>query len=236
MSETKINIAPLSMHTITVKLFTHLEKSVITEFGKEGKQLIQQAVKNFGYKDAEEIAKEGTMNGVNHRLYSYIPRNHQTESNYENETIYALMAKLFAQIAKAIVDQFGEKGKDAVREGVRTFGEERGRGIRQRARANREDNRRENYLTNYDMPRSELFTFTTDYKEGEIEQNFTVCPFGQQWADDNMHEYGILYCEMIDPAVAKGFNPDFEVEHDQYILKDGNCHFRFKLKDRGEND
>ncbi|GAA0492239.1 hypothetical protein GCM10008986_18130 [Salinibacillus aidingensis] len=232
MNETKINIPPLSMDGITAKLFTHVEKSVIQDFGQEGKKLIEQGVENFGYKDAEEIAKQATVDGINHRLFSYIPRNHRADRNYdENLTIYALMAKLFAQIAKAVVAQFGEKGKDAIREGVRTFGEERGRGIAQRARANGENNARENYLTNYDMPRSELFTFSTEYKEGEIEQNFTVCPFGQQWADDSMHEYGILYCQMIDPAVAKGFNPNFEVEHDQYILREGNCHFRFKLKD-----
>lgn len=236
MSKTEIHIPPLSMDTITAKLFTHLEKSIIKSFGEEGKTLIQQGVENFGYKDAEKIAIEATKDGVIHRLYSYIPRNHQAERNYENLTIYALMAKLFAQIAKAVVDRFGEKGKDAVREGVRTFGEERGRGIAQRARANGKDNTRENYLTNYDMGRSDLFTYTTEYKDGEIEQNFTVCPFGQQWADDDMHEYGILYCEMIDPAIARGYNPDFKVEHDQYILKEGNCHFRFILEDKKEND
>ena len=236
MGETKIHIPPLSMDTITSKLFTHLEKSVITAFGEEGKDLLQQGVENFGYKDAEEIALQATKDGEIHRLYSYIPRNHQAEKKYEDLTIYALMAKLFAQISKAVIDRFGDKGKDAIREGVRTFGEERGLGIAQRARVNGEKNTRENYLTNYDMGRSELFTYTTEYKEGEIEQNFTVCPFGQQWADDNMHEYGILYCEMIDPAVARGYNPEFKVEHDKYVLKDGHCHFRFKLEDNKYND
>ncbi|WP_453991451.1 L-2-amino-thiazoline-4-carboxylic acid hydrolase [Bacillus nitroreducens] len=232
MNKERVQIPPLSMHNITTKLFTHLEASVVSEFGTEGKDLLQKGVENFGFKDAEIIAKQGTIDGENHTLFNYIPMNHSDEIKYPNLTIYALMAKLFAQISKAVVDRFGEKGKDAIREGVRTFGEERGRGIAQRARANGEENSRENYLTNYDMGRSELFTYTTEYKPGEIEQNFTVCPFGQQWADDNMHEYGILYCQMIDPAVAKGFNPEFEVEHDKYILIDGNCHFRFKLADK----
>ncbi|PAV28031.1 hypothetical protein CIL05_19135 [Virgibacillus profundi] len=220
------------MYAITAKLFTHVEKSVVSAFGEKGKTLIQQGVGNFGYKDAEEIGKQATVDGENHRLFNYIPNDHQTQNQYEDQTIYALMAKLFAQISKSVVDRFGEKGENTVREGVRTFGEERGRGIAQRARANGEDNTRENYLTNYDMGRSELFNFTTDYKENEIEQNFTVCPFGQQWADDDMHKYGILYCQMIDPAVAQGYNPDFEVEHEKYILKEGNCHFRFKLEDK----
>jgi len=231
MSETKINIPPLSMHAITARLFTHVEKSVVEQFGTEGKTLIQQGVKNFGYQDAEDIATDATTKNENHILFDYIPVDHQAENKYNNLTIYALMAKLFAAIAKAVVDSYGSEGEDAIREGVRTFGEERGRGIAQRARANGKKNTIDNYLTNYDMERSDLFTYTTEYKPEEIEQNFTVCPFGQQWADDQMHEYGILYCQMIDPAVANGFNPNFEVEHDQYILREGNCHFRFKLKE-----
>ncbi|MGM0899724.1 MAG: L-2-amino-thiazoline-4-carboxylic acid hydrolase [Bacillota bacterium] len=236
MSKARITIPPLSMDSITAKLFTHVEKSVVSEFGKEGKALLQDGVEKFGYKDAEEIATQATVDGENHTLFHYIPLDHQTEKKYENMTTYDLMAKLFAQISKPVVDRFGEKGKDIVREGVRTFGEERGRGIAQRARTNGEANTRENYLTNYDMGRSELFTYTTEYKENKIEQNFTVCPFGQRWADDNMHEYGILYCQMIDPAVARGFNPKFEVEHDKYVLREGNCHFVFKLADEKEND
>ncbi|WP_026584362.1 L-2-amino-thiazoline-4-carboxylic acid hydrolase [Bacillus sp. J33] len=236
MSNTKITIPPLSMYAITAKLFTHVERSVLLEFGEEGKTLLQKGVANFGYKDAEEIAIQATVDGENHTLFNYIPKDYQDGKNYQDITIYALMAKLFAQVSKVVVDRFGEIGKDAVREGVRTFGEERGRGIAQRARSNGEENTRENYLTNYDMGRSELFTYTTEYKKDLIEQNFTGCPFGQQWADDDMHEYGILYCQIIDPAVAKGYNPKFEVEHDKYILKEGNCHFQFKLADEKAND
>ncbi|MEH6943614.1 L-2-amino-thiazoline-4-carboxylic acid hydrolase [Bacillus sp. JJ722] len=236
MTDKKLIIPPLSMYAITAKLFTHVEKSVVSKYGKKGSELLQQAVENFGYKDAEDIAKQATIDGENHTLFNYIPNNHEAENIYKDLTIYALMAKLFGQLSKAVVDQFGDEGKDAVREGVRTFGEERGRGIAQRARANGEKNTINNYLSNYDMGRSDLFTYTSDFKPEEIEQNFTACPFGQQWADDNMHEYGILYCEMIDPAVARGYNNKFEVEHDKYVLKEGNCHFRFKLKESDSND
>lgn len=69
-----------------------------------------------------------------------------------------------------------------------------------------------------------------------IEQTFTRCPFGQQWADDDMHEYGILYCEMIDPAVARGYNPNFQVVLDRYILKEGVCHFEFKLEEKEQRN
>ncbi|PKR76870.1 hypothetical protein CEY16_13745 [Halalkalibacillus sediminis] len=230
MSHSKVHIPPMSMNAITAKLFTHVERNIVQNYGEKGREKVRQGVENFGYYDAEKIAKQATVDGENHTLFEYLPRNHNTESKYEKDiTIYALMAKLFAQVTKAVVDYFGEESNDVIREGVRTFGEERGKGIAQRARTNDLPNTIENYLSNYDMPRSELFTFDTEFHPSEIEQNFTVCPFGQQWADDNMHEYGILYCQMIDPSVAKGYNPDFEVEHDQYVLREGNCHFRFKL-------
>lgn len=152
------------------------------------------------------------------------------DESLEPVSPYTIMAKLFAHLSKAVVDRFGEEGKDAIREGVRTFGEERGRDIARRAAAAGQSNDIENYLPNYDMGRSDLFTYTTEYHPMEIEQNFTRCAFGDQWKKDGMEEYGILYCQMIDPAIAKGYNPNFEVVHDKYLLKDGNCHFRFQMK------
>ncbi|MEC0237827.1 L-2-amino-thiazoline-4-carboxylic acid hydrolase [Paenibacillus kribbensis] len=162
------------------------------------------------------------------------------QTKYHDESLepvspYTIMAKLFAHVSKAVVDRFGEEGREAVREGVRTFGEERGRDIARRAAADGQPNDIENYLTHYDMGRSDLFEYETQYHPMEIEQNFTKCAFGDQWKKDGMEEYGILYCQMIDPAIAKGYNPNFEVVHDDYLLREGNCHFRFQMKNPAES-
>ncbi|GIQ62002.1 hypothetical protein PACILC2_05700 [Paenibacillus cisolokensis] len=149
---------------------------------------------------------------------------------------YTIMAKLFAHLSKSVVDRFGEAGKEAIREGVRAFGEERGRDIARRAAAAGQPNDIRSYLPNYDMGRSDLFEYVTEYHPQEIEQSFTRCAFGDQWKKDGMEEYGILYCQMIDPAIARGYNADFEVEHDKYLLKDGYCHFRFKMKGSGNGN
>jgi hypothetical protein len=228
-------IPPQSMEVMTAKIFTEIDEQVTSKFKEKGIALLQKGLENFGYKDAEDIAIQATKEGQNHTLFKYIPKNHNTANKYENLTPFALFAKLFAQITKAVVDEFGEEGEKAIKEGVWQFGEKRGRGIAQRARVNGADNSIDQYLTNYDMGRSELFTYETVNKPEEIEQTFTVCPLGQQWADDNMHKYGILYCQMIDPAIAKGFNKKFNVIHDQYILEEGTCHFRFQLKDSEED-
>jgi hypothetical protein len=153
----------------------------------------------------------------------------------EPVSMYVIMAKLFAHVSKEVVDRFGEEGKETVMEGVRKFGEERGQDIARRAAAVGETNEIENYLTNYDMGRSELFEYENTYRENEIEQNFTKCIFAEQWEKDGMQEYGKLYCDMIDPAIARGFNPNLEVVHDKHFFEDGGCHFCFKMKKDNES-
>ncbi|WP_019121840.1 L-2-amino-thiazoline-4-carboxylic acid hydrolase [Brevibacillus massiliensis] len=161
----------------------------------------------------------------------------EEKERLEPVSMYSIMAKLFACVAKEVVDRFGEAGKEAVMEGVRVFGEERGREIAKRAAMVGEPNGIENYLPNYDMGRSTLFEYTTEMHPNVIEQNFTKCAFADQWRKDGMEEYGILYCKMIDPAIARGFNPNFEVVHDKYLLKnDGACHFLFQMKDDKEKE
>ncbi|MFM1655635.1 L-2-amino-thiazoline-4-carboxylic acid hydrolase [Brevibacillus sp. B_LB10_24] len=161
----------------------------------------------------------------------------EEKERLEPASMYSIMAKLFACVAKEVVDRFGEEGKAAVMEGVRVFGEERGREIAKRAAMVGEPNGIENYLPNYDMGRSTLFEYTTEMHPAVIEQNFTKCAFADQWRKDGMEEYGILYCKMIDPAIARGFNPNFEVVHDKYLLKnDGACHFLFQMKEDKEKE
>ncbi|MBM7097592.1 L-2-amino-thiazoline-4-carboxylic acid hydrolase [Bacillus sp. H-16] len=221
----------LSMYRITARLFTHVEASVSAAFGETGKELIQKGVNRFGCDLAQNISLRASDEGERHVLSNYIPTHVDKKKLDQNEAdIYSQMAGLFGQTAKSVVDEYGGRGKDAVREGVRTFGEARGKGIAERAAHLGQDNTIENYLSNYDMGRSELFEMETHHYPEVIQQTFTACPFGKQWADDNMGEYGILYCEMIDPSIAKGYNKDFEVDHDQYVLKEGVCEFKFKLK------
>jgi len=245
------NLEPVSMYTITAKLFTHLKKSIINQFGVSGQLALDEGIRNVIEEQISEIRKHtGNPNySVNKEaLFSsdhladsqkveqtfFLYKEIQEKEGLEAHTIYAVMARIFAHVSKAMVEQFGEQGREAVLNGVRTFGEERGRDIARRAAAAGKPNTKDHYLSNYDMGRSDLFEYETTFHPTEIEQTFTKCAFGEQWKKDGMHEYGILYCQMIDPAIAKGFNPNFEVIHDRYILKEGECHFRFQMKDDGD--
>ncbi|MGG0413533.1 L-2-amino-thiazoline-4-carboxylic acid hydrolase [Peribacillus simplex] len=235
MSES-LTMKALSMDVITAKMFTEIDIAVTDKFGEKGRQLIKAGLEHFGLKDSEALAKKATAEGENHTFYNYLPKQVEGEEKYAALTSFARFSKMFAQLTKQIVDEYGKEGEDTISLSVRRFGEKRGKGIAQRARTNDTDNSIENYLTNYDMGRSDLFKIDTKYKDQEIEQTFIHCPLGQQWADDNMHQYGILYCQEIDPAIARGYNPNMKVVHDKYVLKEGQCHFQFQLKAEASND
>lgn len=156
------------------------------------------------------------------------------ELDLEPVNMYILFARLFADITREVERSFGEAGVRAVREGVRIFGEKRGEDIARRARLLGHENDAEHYLSSYDMGRSDFFYSDNIIQEKTVEQVFTECVFAKTWKEDGDEKYGIHYCEMIDPAIAKGYNPCFSCTHDKHFFKDGQCHFLFEMKDKAE--
>lgn len=248
MSNQEVDLKPVSMFAITAKLIHHLVQSVQDRFGEEGHELVKKGITHFIDEQKELVEKGSKPYELQEKeIFSYEKlldpeKVEQTYKNYIHAqdqagidkpiSIYGIMAKVFAHITKAVVDEYGEQGEEAIKNGVGTFGEERGRHIAKRAAAVGKPNTMENYLKHYDMGRSELFEYETIYHPTEIEQTFTKCAFGDQWKEDGMGKYGILYCQMIDPSIAKGYNPNFEVVHDEYILREGCCHFLFQMKEK----
>lgn len=142
-----------------------------------------------------------------------------------------LFCRLFAHIAKEVVDRFGEEGEKAVKDGVRAFGIERGRNIAERAKENGCDLTPESYLSNYDMGRGNDFTAQNVYGDNQVEQLFTQCGFAEQWVNDGMERYGKLYCDVIDPAITEGYSSKMECIHDKRVYEDGVCSFCFRMKE-----
>jgi hypothetical protein len=144
-------------------------------------------------------------------------------------TMVQLLAKLFAFIAREVGESFGEEGEEAVVRAVRRFGEERGRGIAKRASLRGLPNTPENYLESYDMDRSSEFSQVSRVVDGELLQDFSRCPIAKEFQDSSMERWGRLYCDNIDAALAKGFNPDMECLHPEHFLDGGCCRFIFRL-------
>ena len=152
----------------------------------------------------------------------------------EPVNMYILFARLFADIAREVEKSCGEKGIQAVREGVRIFGEKRGQDIARRARLMGHQCDAEHYLSCYDMGRTDFFASDDDIQKETVEQIFTKCIFAQTWEKDGDQKYGLHYCEVIDPAIARGYNPCFHCLHDKHFFKDDQCHFLFEMKPEAE--
>ena len=156
----------------------------------------------------------------------------ELREDLEPVSMYTLFARMFAHLSKEVVERFGEEGKSAIEAGVWNFGEERGRNIAKRAKANGAENDVANYLISYDMGRSDDFECENVYGDNQVEQLFTRCVFADQWKADHMEEYGLLYCKNIDPSIAKGYNKKLECVHDKHFYTDGVCSFCFRMEEQ----
>ena len=168
------------------------------------------------------------MSTDNTKKVTDVPSN-SIADDLEPVSMYQMFAKMFALVAKEVVDEFGEKGREAVKRGVWNFGVARGQNIAKRAFARGQTNDTDNYLISYDMDRSDEFASTDTYGENQVEQLFTKCVFASQFQKEGLEEYGMIYCETIDPAIAYGYNPNMQCIHDKHFFKDNVCTFCFKL-------
>ncbi len=150
----------------------------------------------------------------------------------EPVNMYVLFARFFAIAAKQLEKDFGEKGLESLAEAVKTFGYNRGKDIARRAALEGKENTLENYLASYDMERSELFGYENDINSERINQVFDRCIFASTWMNGEDEKYGRIYCEHIDPSIARGYNEDMVCEHDHIMYEHNECTFTFKLKEK----
>jgi hypothetical protein len=123
-------------------------------------------------------------------------------------------AFLFASIAKAVFDRVGEERAEAViRKAVRHYGEERGRRMALRAKANGHKLSMVNYLA-YGEWRAEPGQQIQEIiaKVPDVVAHVHKCPWQEAWAESDTLHYGRLYCQEVDKALVRGFNPDLHID------------------------
>jgi len=129
-------------------------------------------------------------------------------------------ALLFGWISKAVHDRVGaEKAEEVIRKAVRRYGEERGGRMALRAEANGHKLSMVNYLA------------YGEWQPGHVHK----CPWHEAWAENDLLPYGRLYCQEVDEALVRGFNPDLEIEvngtksegekHCEFVFHDANLGF-----------
>jgi hypothetical protein len=139
-------------------------------------------------------------------------------------------ALLYALIAKKIVEQAGkDAGEAALRVAVRRYGEQRGRRMAIRALANGDDLSMTSFLI-YGEWRSGTGLGQHDQTVVGPDVRMVVprCPWALTWMETSLSVYGRLYCQEIDQALVRGFNPDLIIDVNRTQTNDGEpCDFLF---------
>ncbi len=120
-------------------------------------------------------------------------------------------ALLFAGLAGVLL-AFPD-GEAVVRAGVRQYGLERGGRMAQRARAARHPLDMTHYLA-YSEWRAEPGASERHILQAapDAHMQITRCPWQGAWAAEGLESVGRLYCEEVDPALVRGFNPALALE------------------------
>lgn len=120
-------------------------------------------------------------------------------------------AILFAFLAKRTIELCGDKGKEAILQGMTTYGNERGARMAANALAHGDE------LTT--MTNQAYGEWKPDY-DGQMEFGqlrtqptlhtyISKCAWCDAWKKHGMTEYGKYYCVNVDNAVYQGFRSDF---------------------------
>ena len=131
-------------------------------------------------------------------------------------------AVLFALIARQVITRYGEgKGLPALRKAIRRYGEQRGRRMALRARANGDELNMANYMC-YGEWRYVTDGSQMEQLEEQADIRMTVqrCPWELAWKEAGLLPYGRFYCQEIDAALLHGFNPELRIEVKQTLSND----------------
>ncbi len=140
-------------------------------------------------------------------------------------------AILFSLISRAVIKEIGkEKGAALIRAAVKKYGLQRGKRMAKRALKNRHALTMDNYLaySEWKVPKNSMkFKFIEKSPHARI--NIFKCPWNEAWKESDLLEYGKYFCQEIDRALVKGFNPDLKIEIYSTQTNGSNmCDFVFK--------
>lgn len=146
--------------------------------------------------------------------------------------LFSMFSQLFCTIAEVIISNFGDKGREAMAEAVKKYGEERGRRIAELVKSMGKETDLKNFFIYGDFDSRANLTYAPNLVEGNLEICVTECPYDKGCKDWGKEEFGKIYCEYIDKAVLRGYNPDLVLEVPSNMTKgDENCVLRYIAKE-----
>jgi hypothetical protein len=134
------------------------------------------------------------------------------------EKMGRVFALLFGHLARAAVARCGPEGRQAIIDGVMSFGRHRGRMIRDQVLAQGLLLTIENFYANHDLAHVNAgFDMTLACRDWGGEALVTRCPFADVWREMQEPELGAIYC-LVDVAMLEGYNPDLTLVRPTTIL------------------
>lgn len=147
-------------------------------------------------------------------------------------------AMLFAFLTKETLDKCGEKAADVLLDGVKRYGEQRGRRMAMRALADGYPLTVASYMAygEWAAEPGDMDLRFPAYSPEVNMQNYK-CPWYDEWAKRGLLAYGYYYCSVVDAAIARGFRPDLLLDILEMRVKgDDCCNFYFRQSQISEEE
>lgn len=133
---------------------------------------------------------------------------------------------LLASVAREAEAEFGKKGLEMVERAVGRFGEERGRGIAQRAREAGKPLTLMNFFLHSDLNTAFGIEMTPELVDGEFHVRIAKCGLNDWLKELRLEQYGKHYCIPVDIAILRGYNPKLKLEIKSRLTCGADCcHF-----------
>jgi len=144
---------------------------------------------------------------------------------------FGMFAQFFCIIAREVINEFGEDGKKVIESAVKKYGEERGRRIAELVQSLGKELSLKNFFIYGDLDSRSITKYKPKLVDGNFELNIRDCVFCNSCKDWNLEDYGKIYCQYVDKAILRGYNPDLKLEiPSRMMFGDKNCHFRYIIK------
>ena len=138
--------------------------------------------------------------------------------------LWSLMYHVFA---KEMVDSFGDRGREALRMAIRSYGRARGVRLRERHEEQGLPINLRSLFTHYDLPsHPDTEKTRTVFSENELVSFTYAYPYERIWRSRGGADLGLIYCEEFHYAMWRTYRPDLKVELPEILTK-GDPHCKF---------
>lgn len=144
-----------------------------------------------------------------------------------NEMVHAFIA---AKFYVYLTERFGERGKSAFLHATRTYAEQRGRRMAQRAIRDGQPLNFETYCRYGEWASTEEMQAMGLQNQAKVrslspdyEVHIFVCPWHEQFRRMGLPEAGELYCRDLDASICRGFNPEIDYKTLQTLHDHDRC-------------